>query len=283
MDNFCVDSRYDYDPVWAKCLELGVSPTFHTPGYGWGSRAVVTNWMHNHIGAFACSAEGTARSLFFGGVPHRFPELRFGFLEGGVGWAAALLADTVGHWSKRNRDAVMNYDPGKIDKALLHRLFAEYGGPVVQERLDRVGKSEMPFAAFAFDKEGVDPSALDEFSYTGVETAEDIATIFERYYFGCEADDSINAWAFNRRVNPMGATLNALLSSDIGHFDVPDITEVLAEAYELVEHELIDLDDFRSFTFTTPASFWTATNPDFFVGTRVEKEVAALADESGKI
>ena len=64
---------------------------------------------------------------------------------------------------------------------------------------------------------------------------------------------------------------------------MPDITEVLAEAYELVEHELIDLDDFRSFTFTTPASFWTATNPDFFVGTRVEKEVAALADESGKI
>ena len=86
MDNFCVDSSYDYDPVWAKCVELGVSPTFHTPGYGWGSRAVVTNWMHNHIGAFACSAEGTARSLFFGGVPHRFPELRFGFLEGGVGW-----------------------------------------------------------------------------------------------------------------------------------------------------------------------------------------------------
>ena len=69
-----------------------------------------------------------------------------------------------------------------------------------------MGKSEMPFAAFAFDKEGVDPSALDNSQDTGVETAEDIATIFERYYFGCEADDSINAWAFNRRVNPMGAT-----------------------------------------------------------------------------
>ena len=38
----------------------------------------------------------------------------------------------------------------------------------------------------------------------------------------------------------MGARLNALFSSDIGHFDVPDMTEVVPEAYELVEHGLLD-------------------------------------------
>src|SRR6266849_6289616 len=65
-----------------------------------------------------------------------------------------------------------------------------------------------------------------------------------RYYFGCEADDPINAWAFNRKANPMGARLNAFFSSDIGHFDVPDMTEVVPEAYELVEHGLLDDDDF---------------------------------------
>jgi hypothetical protein len=30
IDTFGLDSEYDYDPVWAKCVELGVSPTFHS-------------------------------------------------------------------------------------------------------------------------------------------------------------------------------------------------------------------------------------------------------------
>ena len=50
-----------------------------------------------------------------------------------------------------------------------------------------------------------------------------------RFYFGCEADDPANAWAFNRAANPLGARLNALFSSDIGHFDVPDMAEVVPE------------------------------------------------------
>jgi predicted TIM-barrel fold metal-dependent hydrolase len=281
IDNFCLDSIYDYEPVWAKCVELGVSPTFHTPGYGWGTRASVSNWMHNHIGAFACGAESAARALFFGGVPQRYPELRFGFLEGGVGWAATLFGDTIGHWKKRNRKTVMEYDPAQIDQVLLRDLFAKYGGTLAEGRLDRVGVSEMPFTAFAFDRDGVDQTELDEFARSGVESPEDIKAIFDRYYIGCEADDPTNAFAFNDRVNPLGTKLNTLLSSDIGHFDVPDITEVLKEAYELVEDGLIDDDDFRAFTFGTPARFWTATNPDFFAGTVVEKAVAALGAHEG--
>ena len=42
------------------------------------------------------------------------------------------------------------------------------------------------------------------------------------YYFGCEADDRMNATAFGR-ANPFGARINAIFSSDIGHFDVPDM------------------------------------------------------------
>jgi NAD(P)-dependent dehydrogenase (short-subunit alcohol dehydrogenase family) len=45
------------------------------------------------------------------------------------------------------------------------------------------------------------------------------------FFFGCEADDRVNAWAFNRRANPLGARLNAIFGSDIGHFDVPDMLE----------------------------------------------------------
>ena len=44
----------------------------------------------------------------------------------------------------------------------------------------------------------------------------------------------MNATAFGRG-NPFGAQLNAIYSSDIGHFDVIDFRDPLPEAYELVE------------------------------------------------
>jgi hypothetical protein len=80
----------------------------------------------------------------------------------------------------------------------------------------------------------------------------------------------------NTRVNPHATRLNAIFSSDIGHWDVPDMTEVTAEAYELVEHGLITEDDFRDFVFANPARLWTSMNSDFFEGTAVEHEVKQL-------
>jgi hypothetical protein len=118
---------------------------------------------------------------------------------------------------------------------------------------------------------------LDDYFRCGIERAEDIRERFvPRFYFGCEADDPVNAWAFDRRTNPLGARLNALFSSDIGHFDVPDMAEVVPEAYELVEHGLIDGDDFGDFMFANAVRFWGEVNPDFFKGTAVEKPAAAV-------
>ena len=110
--------------------------------------------------------------------------------------------------------------------------------------------------------------AIDEFAASGVEKAEQIGEIFERnFFFGCEADDPSNAVAYDTRRNPFGARLNAFFSSDIGHWDVPDMREVLAEAYELVERGLLTEDDFRAFTFETPVKLWGGANPRFFEGT----------------
>jgi hypothetical protein len=103
-----------------------------------------------------------------------------------------------------------------------------------------------------------------------------------RFYFGCEADDPSNAWAFNRKANPMGARLNALFSSDVGHFDVPDMAEVVPEAYELVEHGLIDDGDFRDFMFANAVRFWGEVNPDFFRGTVVEKAAADVLAQGAR-
>ena len=99
------------------------------------------------------------------------------------------------------------------------------------------------------------------------------------FYFGCEADDPLNAWAFNTKVNPYGAKINALFGSDIGHFDVPDMAGVLPEAYENVEDGVMTDDNFKDFVFGNPVRFWSAVNPDFFKGTVVESQARALVEE----
>ena len=76
-------------------------------------------------------------------------------------------------------------------------------------------------------------------------------------------------------MNPYGARIKTLFGSDIGHFDVPDMREVLVEAHELVDGGIITPDDFRDFVFIYPVEFWTGVNPDFFKGTAIERQAAA--------
>jgi hypothetical protein len=271
LDLFALDSAYDYDPVWAKCIELGVAPSFHSPGMGWGSRTSISNYMFNHIGHFAAAGEALCKAMLFGGVTRRFPRLRCAFLECGVGWACSLYADMIGHWQKRNGRAIGNYDPANLDRGLFQELARQYGGKLVSEQLDGHGEG------WGIGSTSEDPSALDDWAQCGIVKAEDIRDLFvPNFYFGCEADDPINAMAFDRGKLPFGAKLNAIFSSDIGHWDVPDMTKVTEEAYELVEHGLIGEDDFHDFVFANPARLWTSMNRDFFKGTVVEGPVETL-------
>ncbi len=268
-----LDSPYDYDPVWAKCLELKVAPSFHN-----GARSILlrnspSNFCYNHIGHFASAGHAVAKAMFLGGVTRRFPQLNFAFLEGGAGWACMLYADLIGHWEKRNRRAIESTNPNNLNLGKLQELARKYGSPAVAEAVSRgeglEGDSNSTMTGGVED--------LDDYFRCKIEKKSDLKDLFvPRFYFGCEADDPTNAWAFNQKANPMGARLNALFSSDVGHFDVPDMAEVVPEAYELVEHGLINDDDFRDFMFTNAVRFWGEVNPDFFKGTVVEKAAAAV-------
>jgi predicted TIM-barrel fold metal-dependent hydrolase len=272
VDAFGPESPYDYDPVWARCVELGVAPTFHSSAMGWGSRISQRNYVYNHIGNFAQAGEATCRSLFMHGVPSRFPKLRCAFLEGGVGWACSLYADLIGHFEKRGAVGVREYDPESIDRSLVEELFRRHGSERFKKHLD-----ELEEGLAVLSRPG---DFMDDFAGAGVERAEDVRDIFERSFrFGCEADDPINATAFDTRINPLGAKLRAIFSSDIGHWDVPDMGEVLEEAWELVDRGLLDEQDFREFTFSNAATMWAEANPRFFEGTAVEKPVAELMAE----
>jgi predicted TIM-barrel fold metal-dependent hydrolase len=271
IDTFCIDSEYDYEPVWTKCVELKVAPTFHSLSMGVGFRASISNYMYNHIGHFAASGEALCKALFMGGVTRRFPTLKFAFLEGGVGWGAGLYADLIGHWEKRNVREVERYNPARIDRELFLDLSQRYGGKLMEGRID-TAKFLLPVP-----DQGADLASRDDWSRCGIESAEDIRDLFiPHFYFGCEADDPMNATAFDSRLNPLGARLNAIFSSDIGHWDVPDMREVTHEAYELVDEGLITEDDFRRFVFDNPCQMWLGMNPDFFKGTRVEDAARRL-------
>ena len=102
MDLIGMDSDYDYDPFWAKCLELNVAPASHAANLGWGTRST-SNYMYNHMATFALAHEPVAKALFMGGVTKRFPGLNIAFLEGGVGWACRLYAGHGGALGKAQR------------------------------------------------------------------------------------------------------------------------------------------------------------------------------------
>ena len=162
-------------------------------------------------------------------------------------------------------------NPARLDRAALLALAQKYGSATV---VDAVRRGD------GLDDNGDGTGGvenLDDYSRCKIARKEDFRDLYvARFYFGCEADDPINAWAFNRKANPMNARLNAFFSSDIGHFDVPDMTDVVPEAYELVEHGLLTDDDFRDFMFTNAVRFWGEVNGDFFKGTVVEKQAAAV-------
>src|SRR2546425_266477 len=279
LDEFGCDYAIVYPTAGLRMPRIGDDATrravirahnFHSSGSNQGLRNSPSNFVYNHIGHFAAAGHAVSKAIFLGGVTRRFPKLRFAFLEGGVGWAAQLFGDLIEHWERRNRKALEKMDPRTLDRGMLMSLAEKYGDPDVAAALQ--ARDGWP------DKDanltgGVED--LDDFSACKITRKEDWVDLYAKpFYFGCEADDRMNGTAFSKN-NPFGAKLNALYSSDIGHFDVIDMRDPLPEAYELVEDGVISDDNFRDFTFANAVHLWGTQNPRFFEGTAVAKEAAA--------
>ncbi len=280
QDFYGLDSPYDYDLFWAKVVELGVPVLTHYGSQGWVGRNSISNYMNNHIGHFADGSEAFARALFFGGVTRRFPKLRVGMLEGGADWGARVYIHLVDRWLKRGVEGLKNYDPAATDRALLSELFARYGvelsagRPIEGEDLirDTLG------ANYTKQARRPKPEELDDFAAAGIQSVEDIkARWVDSFFFGSESDDRTVAHAFNEKANPLGVKINAIYSSDVGHWDVPDLTEVLAESFALVEEAVITEADFKAWVFDNPYKLYTEANPNFFKGTAIEGKLRTKA------
>jgi predicted TIM-barrel fold metal-dependent hydrolase len=271
-DNIALDSEHDYDPFWQTCLDLQVVPNVHSSSIGEGSRTSPSTYIYNHIGMFAATCEAFAKALILGGVPNRFPGLKFAFMEAGVAWAVELLNGMASHWEKRNGIAIEQFNPQNISIDELYDCFAQYGHPVLMQEPKRLRESLERIKQTDLGRVEV----RDEFGKVGASSVADLADIFAKnFFFGCEADDRTLGTAYDPRFVAAGRRLQPIFGSDIGHWDVPDMTKVLEEAYEQVETGRMSEDDFCDFTFRAPMRLYTGTNRTFFSGTILE----SLADE----
>jgi predicted TIM-barrel fold metal-dependent hydrolase len=270
-DTIALDSPYDYEPLWQRCVDLGVAVTQHSGSGRWSDRASISNFTYNHVGHFAESNHAFARGVFLGGLVRRYPSLNFGFMEGGVSWACQMCADMIEHWEKRRR-AGLQY-PSATNVTEMHRLIGKYGDQKLKANADAIMNSLDAFRPECSLEELARPEHVaDDFEAAGIKSKEDVRAVFSgNFYFGCEADDRATMWAFDPR---MGVRLRPVFSSDFTHFDVPDFREVIPEAFEMVEKGFVTAQDFREFTFANAASLHTRNNPDFFKGTVIEQAVA---------
>jgi len=267
-----LDSLEDYDPFWQRCLDLGVSVACHGGSSGTDRHASRVNYTFNHISTFADHNEFFCRSLFFGGVPKRFPELNFAFLEGGVGWACNLYHNIYEHWERRNANAMGEFlDPRTLDVDLLAEMAAAYATPGVTPERVRIEGDGIR------NRLGSDADVPDDFVHCAIGRGEDIRDQFTHsFYFGCEADDRMTAVAFDNKLLRKGARVKAVFGSDIGHWDVQDTLGILGEAHALVDDDLITNEDFGDFTFANSVRLHGRMNPDFFKGTVIEAEAATV-------
>jgi predicted TIM-barrel fold metal-dependent hydrolase len=271
VDTIALDSPLNYDPFWQRCVDLGVAVTQHSGSGSWPDRCSISNFTYNHIGHFAASNHALARGVFLGGLVRRYPNLNFGFMEGGVSWACQLCADLIEHWEKRRPAGLQN--PSATSIAEMHRFIGKYGDARLKANADAIMNNLDFLRPECSVEELARPEFIaDDFAESGIESKEDICALFSaNFYFGCEADDRTTMWAFDPR---MGFRLRPVFSSDFTHFDVPDFLEVIPEAFEMVEKGFVTDQDFREFTFTNAARLHTRNNPNFFKGTVVEQAVA---------
>jgi predicted TIM-barrel fold metal-dependent hydrolase len=266
VDLLAMDSEYDYDPLWQKCVDMKVPMTFHATTQGIGLRRSTSSYVYNQTGHFAEAGHAYAKALFFGGVTRRFPTLPFAFLECGVSWATQLVHDLKERWEKRSGEALQALDPRKVNYDEMISLFDRYGGDMLAGRMSpstEAGRAEQPY--------------VDEFAAAGAHTLEEFYDrLIPNFYYGCEADDRLAGTAFDPRYTPPGRKLRAMFSSDVGHWDVSDMAHVLPEAYEMVEDGVMSPEDFRDFMFGNPVRLFTSLDPDFFKGTAIESDVSKM-------
>lgn len=107
-----------WDPVWSAARDTGLPITFHIGGGDIGALltdAAGIGFQANfgRVSSLLFMDNGRCMAdLIFGGVCHRFPEVKFVSVESGVGWVPALLEAFDWQW----RNGGMNAEHPEYDR-----------------------------------------------------------------------------------------------------------------------------------------------------------------------
>ena len=224
-DTIALDSPYDYDPFWQRCVELGVAVTQHSGSGRWQDRASISNFTYNHVGHFAEANHAFARGVFLGGlVGRRYPSLNFGFMEGGVSWASQMCNEIIRHWEKRRRSG-WQY-PSATSVAEMHQLIDRYGDQRLKANADAIMNSLDAFRPSAVLKN----SGVLSMSRTILKQQE----LIQKRMSGRSSPGTSTSAARRTIGQPCGLSIpvwacgfGRSFSSDFTHFDVPDFREVI--------------------------------------------------------
>lgn len=106
-----------WDPIWATVQEAGVPVSFHVGGGSMGTQFEDTagmGWMTNFAKVSSMIFMDNMRcmaDLIFGGMCHRFPDVKFVSVESGVGWIPGALETFDWQWNNGGvRDEHPEYD-----------------------------------------------------------------------------------------------------------------------------------------------------------------------------
>jgi len=98
----------DWDPLWAGLQDLGLPVAIHV-GTGENVFKMTTRLKRmNAMGVDGVDGKiagpmHTIAELIWGGVPQRYPNLRFVMVEGGIGWIASVLRSMDHTWTDHHR------------------------------------------------------------------------------------------------------------------------------------------------------------------------------------
>ena len=201
---------------------------------GRGHRALrqhgLTNWResvwsftYNHIGHFANASHAFAKALILGGVTQRFPQLRFAHARGrrGLGLQPAhATSSATGSGGGRARDG----EPDAADQPRPGRAGAAV--PRVRRRAptrtrwtssSAASNLAEPFTSGRARRPSA-PTGRARSSTTSArspsQSGDELRRHFaERFYFGCEADDPMTAWAFDTARPPPAASRSSARTS----------------------------------------------------------------------
>jgi predicted TIM-barrel fold metal-dependent hydrolase len=212
-------SHADFDPIWREAERLDVAVGIHgAPGVqlAGGTSDQLDSFTLVHVFANRSMQQMALARLVFDGTLERFPALRFGFLEAGVGWLPDLMQSLHEHWEKR----ILHFDPSVQPKVgeFVRELARERQGPTGTALL-REARRVLTGILVDGPREKATASELAAFRYEHPSLSRDPFEYLRRgqIFLTFEPDDPAPAW-LPGALGEIGTRVCGM-AVDYGHWD----------------------------------------------------------------